>query len=152
MPSRAQSAARQLKYMSTSVDSHDNLIQILHLAGPAGFTIYCGPRPQFALDAVTFTGARRVCGPCPLSQQCLRHPERTRVRQVVFFTGRTQKPESHTERMKRRIDSEERRRRYGRRLAVVEPVFANIRHNKRWTASRYAAGRRSIAEVLSIGV
>ena len=31
----------------------------------------------------------------------------------------------------RAIDSEEGRRRYGQRLATVEPVFANIRYNKR---------------------
>jgi hypothetical protein len=81
-------------------------------------------------EAVKFTGAKRVCGPCPLRDQCLRHPDRTPVRQVVFFTGRTHKPESHTARMKRRIDSEEGRRRYGERFATAEPVFANIRHNK----------------------
>jgi DDE family transposase len=81
-------------------------------------------------EAVKFTGTKRVCGPCPLRDQCLRHPERTPVRQVVFFTGKTRKPESHTDRMKRRIDSEEGRRRYGQRFATVEPVFANIRHNK----------------------
>ena len=82
-------------------------------------------------EAVKFTGAKRVCGPCPLRDQCLRHPNRTPVRQVVFFTGKTRKPESHTDRMKRRIDSEEGRRRYAQRFATVEPVFANIRHNKR---------------------
>ena len=81
-------------------------------------------------EAVKFTGAKRVCGPCPLRDQCLRHPERTPVRQVVFFTGKTHKPESHTERMKRRLDSEEGRRRYGQRFATVEPVFGNLRHNK----------------------
>lgn len=82
-------------------------------------------------EAVKFTGAKRVCGPCPLRRRCLRHPERTPVRQVVFFTGKTHHPESHTERMKRRIDSPEGRRLYGRRIGIVEPVFANLRHNKR---------------------
>ena len=82
-------------------------------------------------EAVKFTGAKRVCGPCPIRQQCLRHPERTPVRQVVFFTGRKHRAETHSDRMKRRIDSEAGRARYGDRLAVVEPVFGNIRHNKR---------------------
>ena len=81
-------------------------------------------------EAVKFTGARRVCGPCPIRDQCLRHPDRTPVRQVVFFNGRTHRPESAVDRMKRRIDSAEGRRRYGQRLATVEPVFANIRYNK----------------------
>ncbi len=82
-------------------------------------------------EAVKFTGAKRVCGPCPLRDQCLRHPERTSVRQVVFFTGVVHKVESHTQRMKQKIDSEDGRRRYGERFATVEPVFGNIRHNKR---------------------
>ena len=34
-------------------------------------------------EAVKFTGARRVCGPCPLRDQCLRHPERTPVRRTI---------------------------------------------------------------------
>ena len=32
--------------------------------------------------------------------------------------------------MKRTIDREAGRACYGRRLAIVEPVFANLRHNK----------------------
>jgi Transposase DDE domain len=48
----------------------------------------------------------------------------------VFFTGVVHKAESHTTRMKQKIDSEEGRRLYGRRFATVEPVFGNIRHNK----------------------
>lgn len=82
-------------------------------------------------EAVKFTGAHRVCGPCPIRERCLRHPERTPVRGVVFFTGKTRKPESPVDRMRRRIDSEEGRRLYGQRFATVEPVFANIRYNKR---------------------
>ena len=81
-------------------------------------------------EAVKFTGAKRVCGTCELRDQCLRHPERTPVRQVVFFTGTNQRPQSHTQKMKRRIDSEQGRRRYAQRFATVEPVFGNIRHNK----------------------
>jgi transposase len=78
-------------------------------------------------EAMKFKGAKRVCGPCTLRDRCLRHPERTPVRQVVFFTGRTTgKPETYTAKMKRKIDTEHGRYQYGRRLAVAEPVFANI--------------------------
>jgi hypothetical protein len=78
-------------------------------------------------EAVKFTGAKRVCGPCALRSQCLRHPDRTPVRQVVFFTGRTTgQPETYTAKMKRKIDTEHGRYQYGRRLAVAEPVFANV--------------------------
>ena len=33
--------------------------------------------------------------------------------------------------MKERIDTEEGKQRYGQRFSTVEPVFGNIRHNKR---------------------
>lgn len=33
--------------------------------------------------------------------------------------------------MRQRIDSREGREQYGRRLGIVEPVFGNMRHNKR---------------------
>lgn len=96
---------------------------------PAGQFLYqngsrCRIRGQ---EAVKFTGAKRVCGPCTLRSQCLRHPDRTQVRQVVFFTGRmTDKPETYTAKMKRKIDTDVGRTQYSRRLAVAEPVFANI--------------------------
>jgi hypothetical protein len=78
-------------------------------------------------EAVKFTGAKRVCGPCALRDKCLRYPERTPVRQVVFFTGRTMdKPETYTAKMKRKIDTAHGRYQYSRRLAVAEPVFANV--------------------------
>ena len=82
--------------------------------------------------ATKFTGAQRDCVPCGLRNQCLRTPEKTQVRQVCFFRGKApETPESHTDRMKRAIDSEEGRRRYGRRFATVEPVSGNVRANKR---------------------
>jgi hypothetical protein len=49
----------------------------------------------------------------------------------MFFRGETAPlPESHTARMKRRIDTAEGRARYGRRFATVEPVFGNLCGNK----------------------
>jgi len=96
---------------------------------PAGEFLYQnGARCRIrGREAVKFTGAKRVCGPCTLREQCLRHPERTPVRQVVFFTGRsTGKAETYTAKMKRKIDTEHGRYQYSRRLAVAEPVFANI--------------------------
>jgi hypothetical protein len=59
-------------------------------------------------------------------KQYLRHPERTPVRQVVFFLGREHKPENYTSRMNRKIDTDQGCYQYSRRLGIVEPVFANI--------------------------
>ena len=84
-----------------------------------------------ARTAHKFTGTQAGCGPCALRSQCLRHPERTAVRQVAFFHKGQASPLEFTERMKQAIDSQRGRRLYGQRMATVEPVFANLRHNKR---------------------
>ena len=70
-----------------------------------------------------FQGSQRSCGPCELRQRCLRHPEKTLTRQVAFFQKQQASPLPHTERMKQAIDSIEGRKRYGQRMATVEPVF-----------------------------
>ena len=77
--------------------------------------------------AVKFQGAKMHCEPCTQRHQCLRHPERTPTRQVVFFKDRT-KPvkQNYTARMKQKIDTPEGRQQYSRRLGIVEPVFAHL--------------------------
>ena len=101
---------------------------------PAGQTLRSAGR-----DIVTrgfigdrFRGAPHFCGLCPLRAQCLRTPDRTPIRQVAFFRSKAAgTPATHTDRMKRRLDMPEGRARYGRRFATVEPVFGNLRANKR---------------------
>lgn len=78
-----------------------------------------------------FQGSQRSCGSCDLRSRCLRHPDKTPTRQVAFFHKQQASPLPHTERMKQAIDSAEGRKRYGQRMATVEPVFGNIRSNKR---------------------
>ena len=82
--------------------------------------------------ATKYSGTLRDCLPCEQRDKCLRTPEKTKVRQVAFFRGKADTTEeSHSDRMKKAIDSDEGRVRYGRRFATVEPVFGNLRHNKR---------------------
>jgi transposase len=81
--------------------------------------------------AMKFKGTVRDCIPCDLRAQCLRTPDKTRIRQVAFFRGKASKEESYSDRMKRRIDSDLGRQMITRRFATVEPVFGNIRGNKR---------------------
>ncbi|MGH6793003.1 MAG: transposase, partial [Methyloceanibacter sp.] len=102
-----------------------------HAICPAGKRLYRNGRhcDISGFEAVKFTGAKRDCGVCELRAQCLRHPERTPVRQVAVFLGRIPgKPETYTARMKRKIDTDRGRHEYARRLGTVEPVFANIGH------------------------
>ncbi len=83
------------------------------------------------LVGVKFQGAQRDCVPCSLRDKCLRTPEKTKTRQVMFFRGKAQDaPENYTDQMKRKIDSPEGRILYGQRFATVEPVFGNLRYNK----------------------
>jgi transposase len=111
---------------------------------PAGKALYRnGSNCVFnGYAAVKFRGSLRDCVPCELRDRCLRTPDQTPTRQVAFFQGKAKgTPETYTDRMKRRIDSDAGRARYGRRFATVEPVFANIRHNKR--LSRFTLRGRS---------
>jgi transposase len=96
---------------------------------PAGNKLYRNGRnvQVRGFGFVKFRGAKMYCVPCPLRAKCLRQPERTQTRQVVFFTGRTaDAPESYTQKMKKKIDTPQGRSRYSQRLGIVEPVFANI--------------------------
>lgn len=64
--------------------------------------------------------------------QCLRTPDTTPVRNVAFFHGRVSTERvNHSAEMRARIDSSEGRAQYAQRFATVEPVFANLRANKR---------------------
>jgi transposase len=78
-----------------------------------------------------YTGSQSNCGACEQRPQCLRYPDRTPVRQVAIFTKGQPSPNRVLEAMKQRIDSAEGRRRYSQRIGTVEPVFGNLRHNKR---------------------
>ena len=77
------------------------------------------------------------CKSCALRGQCLRNPQSRRGRQVSKFEPKTRNPLSASERMKCAIDSARSRRLYSQRIGTVEPVFVNLRHNKR-LAPEYA--------------
>jgi transposase len=100
---------------------------------PAGKRLYRAGRDVVINRNVAdrFRGAKRDCVPCPLRARCLRTPATTSTRQVAFLCGKAPAPpESHTARMKRRLDSPAGRARYGARFGAVEPVFGNLRTNK----------------------
>ncbi|MDD2770087.1 MAG: transposase [Methylococcus sp.] len=104
-----------------------------HCTCPAGKRLYSnGSNCTFnGYAAMKFRGAERDCMPCPLRIRCLRTPDKTKARQVAFIQGKRVGHESHTDRMKAKIDSPQGRAMITRRFATVEPVFGNLRHNKR---------------------
>jgi len=73
------------------------------------------------------------CAVCPFRQKCL-SKKNTKRRHIVIPlkpAEEVQKKFDLVEAMKAKIDTLEGRRIYGKRLAIVEPVFANIRAQKR---------------------
>ncbi len=99
---------------------------------PAGNTLNRNGQHRVIRDNIwtKFVGRTRDCVPCPLRAQCIRAPATTKVRAVMFLEGKTAPLDTHTARMKRRIDSPEGRALYGRRFGIVEPVFGNVCYNK----------------------
>lgn len=100
---------------------------------PAGKSLYgngshCLIKGQ---RAIKFQGAMRDCLACLQRAKCLRTPLKTATRQVAFFLPRVQRADDVLERMRQRIDSPQGREMITRRFATVEPVFGNLRHNKR---------------------
>lgn len=96
---------------------------------PAGKALYRnGSRCWIGgYEAVKFQGPKMHCEPCTQRDRCLRHPDRTPTRQVVFFKDRTQSAKrSYTSKMKQKSDTPEGRQQYSRRLGIVEPVFGHL--------------------------
>ena len=101
---------------------------------PAGKRLYRhGSHRQInGKKAIRFRGAKRDCVPCAQRDRCLRKPETTATRQVAFFKqGNPSHADQLLSAMRERIDSAEGRAQYGQRFATVEPVFGNLRYNKR---------------------
>lgn len=73
----------------------------------------------------------RDCAHCALRQRCLADPAKTQARTVTRAGKSVRCEDDPGEQMRRAIDSEAGRALYSQRIGTVEPVFANIRHNKR---------------------
>jgi transposase len=94
-----------------------------HCICPAGKRLY---RSGANDKAHRFKGTQTTCVSCELRAKCIRNPEKTIIRQVAYFAGRTGGGNTFTDRMKRKIDSSLGRVIYGMRLAISEPPFSHI--------------------------
>ncbi len=97
---------------------------------PAGKALYIRNRnfeTKQGLKGINYQAPKTACRNCKLKPKCLRK-QTTVSRQVHIFEKKT---DSITERMKEKIDSPQGKKTYGKRLAIVEPVFANIRVRKK---------------------
>jgi hypothetical protein len=98
---------------------------------PAGKALYINNRNFKLRDGykgINYRAPKTACRNCTLRTKCLRNPQ-TESRQIYVFSEKT--VGSLADKMKHKIDTIEGRRIYGKRLAIVEPVFANIRTQKR---------------------
>jgi transposase len=103
-----------------------------HAICPAGQRLYRNGRDcalKGGFRALKFRAPISACTGCALRAQCLRKPDATPSRQVALIIRRPTR--THTELMRERIDSVEGRALYDERFGTVEPVFGNLRHNKR---------------------
>jgi hypothetical protein len=101
------------------------------LVCPAGKELYIKNRNFFTPDGflgVAYQAPARACRDCTLRAKCLRNPNSKGGRQVHYLHGR--RPGALTDEMREKIDTPEGRKIYGKRLAIVEPVFGNIRSCK----------------------
>lgn len=86
-------------------------------------------------EKLFFMGRLSKCRSCSLATQCMRRPESASHRQgsgrqVSFIVARSAAKEASTRWMRNRIDSPAGKEIYSQRMAVVEPVFGNLRSNK----------------------
>jgi transposase len=86
------------------------------------------------LQYQSYTAKAAHCNACEHSVQCLKGPLKPndgRGRQVTRFEPKPKDLGHPSERMRQAIDSPRGRQLYSQRIGTVEPVFGNIRHNKR---------------------
>jgi hypothetical protein len=78
-------------------------------------------------EVVRFRGTQDTCGRCDQRAHCLRHPQRTPARQVTYFGARLHsRTQDAVAKMREKVDSAAGKLKYGLRLAIAEPPFANI--------------------------
>lgn len=78
-----------------------------------------------------YTAKSDDCQHCLLRAKCLKSTNSKGARQVTQFAPKVINSNNPSERMRQAIDSDKGRQLYSQRIGTVEPVFANIRHNKR---------------------
>lgn len=75
-----------------------------------------------------YEAKQKDCIPCALRDKCLQSPK-AKCR-TLFIIDRTDN-RNFSEEMKQKIDTEQGRELYSRRMGIIEPVFADITHCKR---------------------
>lgn len=73
-----------------------------------------------------YTARQRICSRCSVRKKCIEH-NNPRPRSLF---RRSDGGNKYTEKMRKKIDTDEGRKIYSKRMSIVEPVFGNIRWAK----------------------
>lgn len=76
-----------------------------------------------------FKSYLKHCRACPLQSECMKKPVKDHGRQVSFVVEEENNT-NYLDLMKVKIDSEQGKKDYAKRMWTIEPVFANITSNK----------------------
>ena len=106
------------------------------------YTAICPAGKQLASSGTIYTLKRGYrmqpykaqasdCKACALRGQCMKTPKTTGAKTITRFHPTSKDENDPAELMRRAIDSARGRQLYSQRIGTVEPVFGNIRHNKR---------------------
>jgi len=96
---------------------------------PSGITLKYSRDQKFGnTEGRRYISTRTNCRECQLRINCVRS-EKTRYRTLYVIEKYFNR--DYSDEMKIKIDTEEGREIYSRRMGIVEPVFGNIRGNKR---------------------
>ena len=123
---RRRPAAKEKKF--TAADFVFDEVRQVYLC-PQGKVLKRGASSQRNRYRVydIYRARQEDCAGCPVRSRCLSKPNTPRRSLSIEVAGQ---PPSLIDQMKARIDTPEGRQIYARRLAIVEPVFANIRIQK----------------------
>lgn len=142
---QAKHKAKDAPLYNKQAGAHGKVIQ-LYKADDFNFidehTAICPAGKELASSGAIYTLKRSYrmqyykaqksdCKACRLRGQCMKSPERTGAKTLTRFHATTKDENEPAELMRRNIDSVRGRQLYSQRIATVEPVFGNIRHNKR---------------------
>jgi len=117
-PERAQFTQKDFTY-----DPKEN-----HYVCPGGKTLlFKGERVLGVAHGRSYAAKQGDCRVCELRGQCLRTAKVER--RTLFIVDEMDRRE-FSDRMRRRIDTEEGRDLYSKRMGIIEPVFADITHCK----------------------
>lgn len=125
--SRTRATKRETKF--TDADFRFDAFRQIYVC-PQGKILRCGAHRQRNRYRVydIYRARQQDCATCLVRSKCLSQPD-TPCRSLSVEVE--SQPPSLIEQMKARIDTPEGKRIYARRLAIVEPVFANLRVQKR---------------------